>query len=69
MLATYLSISLEQENIDLKILASEAQRAALEYKTVQDLRSNPQVAVLVRKPCIAVKYPIDNGTVCIKREK
>jgi hypothetical protein len=56
------SLTRLQEELDLDILASEASRALTLTGTAQPTNI-PTVAVIVKVPVIAIKYPLENGQV------
>lgn len=52
-----------QEDIDLDVLAREATRAKTEAQTSNKTGNVPSVTVIVKIPCIAIRYPVEGGQV------
>lgn len=57
------SSHLFQEELDLEILAGEAQQAIAVSKDAHQHNRDQYVAVIVKVPVIAMKYPMTGGQV------
>jgi hypothetical protein len=52
-----------QEDLDLNLLSVEAQRSMAQASNMMSSAQIPEVAVIVKVPNIAMKYPMTNGQV------
>lgn len=56
-------LTLEQEDLNLIALAAEV-RKAIGQNQVSDMLNRPNsVTIIVKKPCVAVRYPAGHGQV------
>lgn len=57
-------LTVSQEELDLSVLSAEARRSLAQPPTLMNANV-PHVAVVVKVPLIAVKYPMSNGQVML----